>query len=557
LVGVGLTTVSGASPGPAQATATALPDLVVDGGRVQLAGRHQYRRVIVTNRGRIEISPYSGSADSGKLELYAQSIVLDRGSTIEGDEAGYRGRQRADGEGPGGGQGGSRTVDGGGGGGHGGRGGDGVMDNQPVAGAKGGRVYGTDCSRDIDPGSAGGSPGVADNPGDTGAGGNGGAAVALVADTVLITGTISLDGGDGVVSQNDGSGGGAGGGVLVVARHLEQTGRIQARGGAGGDTDDGGGGGGGGRIKLLYVEGLVTRRVLDVSGGTGDGNGYHNDGDDGTICIEVNPPTETPSPTATDTPSPTLTETPTSPPDTATATATHTPSVTPSATPTNSATPVPPTPTPAPRYLPLALREACPPAVDEPIAVAMVIDASTTMLLDTRAGRRKLDAAIDAARLAARLMGARDALALVTFNRAAQVLVPLTGDAARFESGLQAISVRQGSRIDDGLLAGISALAAADSGAVRRIVLLSDGLPNPTGPAEALAAAEEARSAGIVVDVVGLGADLDRELLLTLAGSPDHYHEAPDAEDLLELFADLAWRPQQCGGREYWPAVKP
>jgi Mg-chelatase subunit ChlD len=187
----------------------------------------------------------------------------------------------------------------------------------------------------------------------------------------------------------------------------------------------------------------------------------------------------------------------------------------------------------------------------------MVIDASTTMLLDTRAGRRKLDAAVDAARVAVRLMGPRDSLALVTFNQAAELLVPLTGDPAQLEAGLQSIRPRQGSRIDAGLLAGTSALGAAEGGAVRRIVLISDGLPNPTGPAEALAAAESARSAGIVLDVVGLGTDLDRDLLLALAGSPEHYHEAPDAEDLLELFRDLAWRPLQCGGREYWPGVRP
>src|SRR5512136_172003 len=60
------------------------PDLVLDGGRAELGGRHVYGRVVLRNRARLEIQPYSGTTDTGQLELVADSIEIDRSSTIVG-----------------------------------------------------------------------------------------------------------------------------------------------------------------------------------------------------------------------------------------------------------------------------------------------------------------------------------------------------------------------------------------------------------------------------------------------------------------------------------------
>lgn len=517
-----------------------------------MSGSHLYGRVILRNRARIEIQPYSGSDDTGRLEIVARSIEIDRSSAILGNEAGYRGRLRSDGEGPGGGQGGLRTFDGGGGGGYGGRGGDGVLDNAPRPGALGGRTYGGTCSQEIERGSAGGAPGTADNVTDPGAGANGGAALALIADSIVISGTIEVNGGDGIVAANDAAGGGSGGGVMVRAVHLSHSGQIEARGGSGGDTDDGGGGGGGGRIKMFYSDGNVSRRVLDVSGGRGDGNGYRNDGEDGTICIEIVPVTPTATLTPTDTVTPTATATTTTEPPTAipteTPTATSTPWPSATATPT-----VPPTPVPSPCFLPIAIRERCVKVDPQPIALAFVIDASTSMRGATRAGRFKLDAALDAVRVATAAKAAVDRLAIVTFNGEARIVAPLTADADLLVRSLSDVEIRPGSRLDAGIALGASVLGSANPGSVRRMVVLSDGLTNPTTPADALAAAARAKAEGIAIDAVGLGVDLDRDLLTGLASAPTHYFEAPDAEDLAEMFAFLAWRPPPCGGAKYWP----
>jgi hypothetical protein len=541
---------------PPTATPPPLPDLIVDARRVELSGTHRFRRVHLINRALLEMGPYSGTTDTGRVELIADEIVVDRTSRIVGDGRGYPGVSRGPGEGPGGGEGGQQTADGGAGGAYGGRGGDGVLDGSPASGARGGRPYGTSGGPDLEPGSAGGAPGTSDGSSEASRGGNGGGAVALIAARILLTGTISVDGLDGGVSLNDAGGGGAGGGVLIRAGHLEQSGPISASGGAGAEADDGGGGGGGGRIKIYYTTGRIARGGLRVEGGRGDGNGARNDGERGTIHIEVVPPTATPTPTATPEASPTPTASAT---DRATATATATATIPPSATstPSPSATATPTaTAVPLPIYLPLALTERCPPAAPVPVAVVLVVDASTSMAAPTREGRPKLDAARDAARAIARAVAAAPgaALAVVAFNDGARLVAPLTADAAVLEAGLSTLAAAPGSRLDAGLGAGLAAFDAAPAGAIRRLVVLSDGLPSPSTPADVLAAAARVRGNGIAIDAVGIGEDADPALLAGVTGDPTRVHRAPDAEDLAAVLAGLAVVPPPCGGVRHWPS---
>jgi len=370
---------------------------------------------------------------------------------------------------------------------------------------------------------------------------------------VIISGTISVNGDDGIVDANDGAGGGAGGGVLVIAGTLTQTGRILASGGDGGVVDDGGGGGGGGRIKLLYVQGTVTRRALVADGGRGDGNGYNNDGRRGTICIETIPATETPTtqPSSTPSPTPTASSSPT-PSPTATETLPPTPTNTPTVAPTSTATATS-TATPADLLLPLLLRERCPMVDRQPIALTLVIDASTSMTGLTSEGRTKLEAALEAALVPIDMLEGVDTMALVTFNDTAHLLSGLTADRDQLTAALARVEAAPGSRLDEGIRLAHSQLSSTRPSTFRHLVVLTDGLPNPSTPEDALRAAEAARESEVVISTIGLGADVDAQLLRLIAGSPDRYYEAPDAEDLRELFALLAWRPPPCGGVPTWP----
>src|SRR5205823_5363732 len=124
---------------------------------------------------------------------------------------------------------------------------------------------------------AGGGAGTRNNagPANASSGGNGGAIVMIRTGSVTGTGSITTDGGTGVVPLNDGGGGGGAGGTVVV---VAQTGSlagltVNARGGAGANawlTDAGGApayhgpGGGGGGGAVLSTSALGT---VNVSGG--------------------------------------------------------------------------------------------------------------------------------------------------------------------------------------------------------------------------------------------------------------------------------------------------
>ncbi|MCE7938165.1 MAG: VWA domain-containing protein, partial [Chloroflexi bacterium CFX6] len=53
-------------------------------------------------------------------------------------------------------------------------------------------------------------------------------------------------------------------------------------------------------------------------------------------------------------------------------------------------------------------------------------------------------------------------------------------------------------------------------------------------------AAERARAAGVTVFTIGLGADVDGDLLAGLAGDPSRYAYAPDAAALGAIYRRVA-----------------
>ncbi|MEO8084238.1 MAG: VWA domain-containing protein, partial [Ardenticatenales bacterium] len=163
----------------------------------------------------------------------------------------------------------------------------------------------------------------------------------------------------------------------------------------------------------------------------------------------------TPSPTPTFTP--TSTQTPL-PSDTATPTTERT--ATPSAVPTVNERPI---------YLPLTLREHCTPD-QQRLDIALVLDASTSMLERTSAGRTKLEAATEAARVLLDLLqldtvngasGDGDQAALIAFNADTALLQPFTNVRADLDAALGRIAVAQQTRIDLGIQAAADELASA------------------------------------------------------------------------------------------------
>lgn len=236
--------------------------------------------------------------------------------------------------------------------------------------------------------------------------------------------------------------------------------------------------------------------------------------------VEVLIPTPTPTP-------PPATPTPTAPP-------------TPTPLPTATATPTPVVLRPA--YLPLALREACQPT-QRRADVALVLDASTSMLDPAGTGRTKLDAARDAARvfLDQLRLGAGDRAALVSFNGAATLDQPLTDVRADLDRALGAIRVAPLTRLDLGVgTAHAELVGPRRQPGVAVVILLTDGRANPVPVEAAVDAARLAKADGILVFTVGLGDDLDFEALTQMASRPQYFFRAATADALADIYRDIA-----------------
>ncbi|MFI0606842.1 MAG: VWA domain-containing protein [Anaerolineae bacterium] len=253
-----------------------------------------------------------------------------------------------------------------------------------------------------------------------------------------------------------------------------------------------------------------------------------------TVSDRCLPPTPTPTNTATstNTPEPTPTDLPPTATPTATSTATST------ATPT-----VTPTRVPVPVYLPIVVTERCLPELRR-VDLLLVIDASTSMAELAGDGQTKIAAARTAAAalLAALPLEAGSQAAVLTFNSAATLDQPLTGDRAALQQALDSFQLSRQTCL-------VCAVQAADaelsgprhrSGALQVMVLLTDGRSNPQPVAEAIVAATAAKEHGVVIFTVGLGDDLDVEALGAMASQPDYFRTAASATDLAAIYRDIA-----------------
>ena len=221
--------------------------------------------------------------------------------------------------------------------------------------------------------------------------------------------------------------------------------------------------------------------------------------------------------------------------------------------PTNTVTP---TRTPAPAYLPFLLRNWPEPVIEpsptpcrpetQTIDIALIVDTSNSMSDPTQAGgQRKIDAAVAAALEVVNLLKPTDQAAVVSFNGAAELVAQLTSDKAALTAAVNSLPSKQagGTRIDLGFATGAAELGSSRHLAsnVRAILLVTDGeqLDNG-GPQAVLDAASAAKAAGIKVLTVGLGQDVNADVLRQAASAPNLFFAAPKAEDLAQLYREVA-----------------
>lgn len=166
-------------------------------------------------------------------------------------------------------------------------------------------------------------------------------------------------------------------------------------------------------------------------------------------------------------------------------------------------------------------RPAAPRESSGPAAIALVLDASGSMNQDGKLEEVKR-AAQD---FVARQNLGPTRIAVVGFGSTAHLESPLSSDPQGLRSAIERIQDGGATMMAEGLEAGLSTLAAANTPA-RSILLFTDGVPGGTNlpeseaAAQALAVAERIRSQGIRLVAVGTE-DANLRFLGQLTGSPE------------------------------------
>jgi Mg-chelatase subunit ChlD len=88
------------------------------------------------------------------------------------------------------------------------------------------------------------------------------------------------------------------------------------------------------------------------------------------------------------------------------------------------------------------------------------------------------------------------------------------------------------------------------------MIVLTDGLSNPRPASEAVARAAAAKQAHVVIYAIGLGDTLDFEALRQIASEPGYFYHAPEAEDLGDIYRQIAVEIP-CPAGQFWPWRQP
>ncbi|MCP5100841.1 MAG: VWA domain-containing protein [Chloroflexi bacterium] len=67
----------------------------------------------------------------------------------------------------------------------------------------------------------------------------------------------------------------------------------------------------------------------------------------------------------------------------------------------------------------------------------------------------------------------------------------------------------------------------------------ADGTPNETGETAVLAAAESAKNAGIEIFTIGLGPEINSQLLEAVATDAEHFYNAPTTNELSDIYRQI------------------
>lgn len=166
--------------------------------------------------------------------------------------------------------------------------------------------------------------------------------------------------------------------------------------------------------------------------------------------------------------------------------------------------------------------------------ILLVIDRSTSM------STGGLGAAQDAARAFIEMLDVRyHRVGLASFSDDASIDVPLTTNVPVVIDGLSQLEAKGQTNLSAAVSRAQDNLAAfGRTQALPVIVLLTDGRLDPSA-ADPRPVATDARNSGTQIYTIGLGSNVDQQLLRDLAGRPDHFFFAPTAGDLFPIYSQI------------------
>lgn len=174
-----------------------------------------------------------------------------------------------------------------------------------------------------------------------------------------------------------------------------------------------------------------------------------------------------------------------------------------------------------------------------PLNLALVIDKSGSMADSDKMSRVK-----ESLRTLVGKLRPDDIVSIVVFDTDAEVLFPASriGDGYELRKAIDCIEPDGSTNIHAGLMLGYAeAQKNFLKGATNRVILLTDGIANVgvVDPGKIASASSEFNGQGLDLSTIGVGLDLNNDLLRTLAKSGRGlYHFISDNQDIEKVFVN-------------------
>jgi len=171
------------------------------------------------------------------------------------------------------------------------------------------------------------------------------------------------------------------------------------------------------------------------------------------------------------------------------------------------------------------------------LTLVFIIDKSGSMA-DTSGGAAKVDLAKEAAMRSIELLSPTDKVGVIAFDDSASWVVPITplDNPDAVKNAIGSIRADGGTDIFSGVKLAAGQLPADDS-AVKHIILLTDGMADPSGIPELVRSLHD--NDGVTLSAVAMGRDADQTLLQQLAQIGEgSYHFAENPASVPSIFTE-------------------